>query len=455
MQGKQIDYIGNIINNVIKGIASGKSLMALQGSARAGKTYNLMIQLIISCINVQYANNLYRLNWEARCKENKWKDLPEDEWKKKEDDLRQHMERDRIHVDVIRLALPSLKRSVFQDFKDIMRDMGVWEDKRMNNTNMTYTFENGSEMQFFATADNEQKVRGSKRDILFVNEANEISEWEFSQLRMRTNDYAIVDFNPSFTEEHWLYKMLFEPRTYHFVSTFEHNPFLSEAIRDEIFSYRETNPALWQIFGLGQFAIVEGLVFPKENWDICEFTDIPIIGLTQRIGIDIGFSGKGDPTVAIRCWYGNVDGVKHMWLHQIVYEKGLNEKSLAYRLQMYKDLPKYIDSANPLYIQNLKDNGCTQVNGIVKYANSVIDGLNKMMGYHIHITRTSVDLIKEFQNYVWLKDREDNFTNVPIDKWNHGIDAVRYATMQDRSAIFHGFNNTKHFYKKGDLGFYH
>lgn len=433
MAAKTVDIVANISNNLLKGLMDGKTLLALQGSARAGKTYNVTIFLILCCTNMVFFNNVRAVWMKAKGKEADFKP------------------KEKILVSIVRLASPSLKRSVYRDFKEIMINMGLWDERRMNKTEMVYTFENGSQMEFFATADNEQKVRGSKRDVLFVNEANEITEWEFSQLRMRTEDFSIVDFNPSFTEEHWLFAMLHDDRTYHFISTFEHNPFLSEAIKEEIYSYEKTNPALWQIFGLGQFAIVEGLVFPKENWDICKFTDIPDEAV-QRIGIDVGFSGKGDPTAAVRCFYANINGVKHMWVHQIVYDQGLNEKNLAYRLKMYNDIPKFIDSGNPLYIRNLQDSGCQLLKGVNKYANSVIDGLTAMMGYKIHITNTSVDLIKEFQNYVWLKDREDKYTNVPIDKWNHGIDAIRYSTMQDRSARFHGVNASKRRYNKGDLG---
>lgn len=434
---KRIDIIGNIYNNIAKGICLGKTLVALQGSARSGKSFNTMIFLIQCCINPQFANRLYYINWKKRCEEEKW-ESDKESYAKKVENLQKTMSRTSVHVSVIRLALPSLKRSIYRDFVEIMCAMGIYNDKRMNKTDMIYTFENGSVLEFFATADNEQKVRGSKRDIGFVNEGNELSENEFTQLRMRTNDFMIIDFNPSFTEEHWLFKLLHADRTYHFISTFIDNPFLSEAIRDEIFSYKVTNPALWQIFGTGQFAIVEGLVFPKENWDIVKFTEIPIDIRVQRIGIDVGFSGKGDPTAAVRCWFANINGVNHVWLHLLVYEKGLSEKQLAYRLKPYNDIPKFIDSANPLYMQNVCDNGITNLQGVKKYANSVIDGLTKMMGYHIHITNTSTELIKEFQNYCWMKDRHDQYTNTPIDKWNHGIDAARYACMQDRSARFSG-----------------
>ena len=414
---KTIDIIAKIYNGIIKGIAIGKTLVALQGSARAGKSFQIMIFLIQCALNPGMVDKLNMANWISRHKA----------WEEKKalgeecgDEPKQPEPLSSVLISVVRLAMPSIKRSIFRDFVEIMNLMGIYDAKRMNKTDMIYTFENGSIIEFFATADNEQKVRGSKRDILFINEANEVSEWEFTQLRMRSLSFSIVDFNPSFTEEHWLFKKLTDERTYHFVSTFIDNPFLPDAVKEEIMSYKYTNPALWRIFGLGEFAIVEGLVFPKETWDIVDATDIPIdTKIEKRIGIDIGFSGKGDPTAAVLCYYGNINGIKHMWIEELVYDRGLNEKQLAFRLKPYNHIKKYIDSANPLYIQNLEDSGMSLVYPVVKYANSVIDGINKMQGYKLHVIRGSVNVIKELNNYCWMKDRHEAFTNVPIDKFNH------------------------------------
>lgn len=416
-EAKKIDIIGKIYNGIIKGISLGKTLVALQGSARAGKSFQIMIFLIQCALQPNIVNKLNTLNFISRF--NDWK-------KKKEagEDVGDAPNKpnmlEKVHISVIRLAMPSIKRSIFRDFVEIMNMMGIYDPKRMNKTDMIYTFENGSIMEFFATADNEQKVRGSKRDILFINEANEVSEWEFTQLRMRSFSFSIVDFNPSFTEEHWLFKKLSEERTHHFVSTFIDNPFLPDAVKEEIMSYKYTNPALWRIFGLGEFAIVEGLVYPKETWDIVPLTDLPMdVNIEKRIGIDVGFSGKGDPTAAVLCYYANIGGIKHMWLQELVYDRGLNERQLAYRLKPYNHIKKYIDSANPLYIQNLEDNGLQLIYPVVKYANSVIDGINKVQGYKLHIIKGSVNIIKEMSNYCWMKDRHDAYTNTPIDKFNH------------------------------------
>ena len=442
---KKIDIIAKIYNGIIRGIAIGKTLVALQGSARAGKSFQIMIFLIQCALEPNIVNKLNMANYISRLKA----------WQEKKDKIEGESEPqkpvalDKVHISVVRLAMPSIKRSIFRDFVEIMNLMGIYDPRRMNKTEMIYTFENGSIIEFFATADNEQKVRGSKRDILFINEANEVSEWEFTQLRMRSMSFSIVDFNPSFTEEHWLFKKLDDPRTHHFVSTFIDNPFLPDAVKEEIMSYKYTNPALWKIFGLGEFAIVEGLVYPKETWDIVELTDLPIdVKVEKRIGIDIGFSGKGDPTAAVLCYYANINGIKHMWMEELVYDKGLNEKQLAFRLKPYNHIKKYIDSANPLYIQNLEDSGMSLVYPVVKYANSVVDGINKVQGYKLHVIKGSVNLIKELNNYCWMKDRHEAFTNTPIDKFNHAMDAMRYSTMSDRVG-----RATKKRYTKDELNF--
>jgi phage terminase large subunit len=137
-----------------------------------------------------------------------------------------------------------------------------------------------------------------------------------------------------------------------------------------------------------------------------------------------------------------------MWMQELVYDKGLNEKQLAYRLKPYNNIKKYIDSANPLYIQNLEDCGLQLVYPVVKYANSIIDGINKVQGYKLHVIKGSVNLIKELNNYCWMKDRHEAFTNSPIDKFNHGKDAMRYSTMSDRSG-----RATRKIYNKDELNF--
>lgn len=448
----EVKLIGNIVNNITKGIEEGYNSIALQGSARSGKTRNTVIFIIMCCWNPNIANQLMEKNYPkalARFEDAVSRGvIAEDEIEDRRPQKPNPVSR--LRVSIVRGSLPVLKRSVFEDdFKPVMEQMGIWNEKNMNKTEMKYYFPNGSMIEFFGTDGPEgaQKSKGPSRDILFCNEANEIEHENFKQLKMRTRMFTICDFNPSFTEEHWLFKEMNAYSTYHFISTFRDNPFLTTAIKEEIFSYKETNPALWEIYGLGHFAIVEGLVFPKDTWDVVDKTTMPIdVQYEERIGIDIGFSGKGDPTAAVKTYTAKINGIKHMWIEEIVYEKGLNEKMLAYRLKPYNSTKKYIDSANPLYIQNLGDNGVQLLFPVKKYANSVIDGLTKMMGYKIHIIRGSVNIEKEFRNYCWMKGANGEYTDTPIDKFNHGMDAVRYATMSDRTGRI-----TKHRYSKTEL----
>lgn len=448
----EIKLIGNIVNNIVKGVEDGHNSIALQGSARSGKTRNTVIFLIMCCLDPNVCNRMMEKYYPKAIE--RWEDaiqrgvIPEDEIEDRKPT--KPTPANKLRVSIVRGSLPVLKRSVFEDdFKPVMEQMGIWNEKNMNKTEMKYYFSNGSLIEFFGTDGPEgaQKSKGPSRDILFCNEANEIEHENFKQLKMRTRMFTICDFNPSFTEEHWLFKEMNAYGTYHFISTFRDNPFLTTAIREEIFSYKETNPALWEIYGLGHFAIVEGLVFPRGTWDVTEKTSMPLgIEFEERIGIDIGFSGKGDPTAAIKTYIAKIDGIKHMWIEELVYERGLNEKQLSYRLKPYNGIKKYIDSANPLYIENLRDNGVQMLYPVKKYTNSVLDGLTKMMGYKIHIIRGSVNVEKEFRNYCWMKDGNESYTDTPIDKFNHAIDAVRYATMSDRTGRM-----TRHRYSKSEL----
>lgn len=199
----------------------GYTTVSEQGSSRSGKTWANVQWLIKQCVDVPNTS-----------------------------------------VSVVRKTMPAIKRSVFRDFKEVMVSTGLWNDKNINKTEFIYNFPNGSWIEFFS-CENEQKMRGSKRQILFVNEANELTFIEWQQLQMRTTLFSIIDYNPSFSEEHWINLVNQEKKTFHFISTYKDNPFLEQKVIDEIESLQWKNKSLWQVYGLGQRAIVEGLVFPK------------------------------------------------------------------------------------------------------------------------------------------------------------------------------------------------
>ena len=401
--GVQVNILANIYNNIKRGIALGKTLIMEQGSARSGKTYNTVEFIVLECVN-------------NPIREREIVDPAT---------LKKMKIREPLKVSIVRESLPVIKRSVYEDFKTVMYGMGLWNDRNMNKTEYKYTFDNGAVIEFFS-ADDEQKLRGPWRHILYVNEANEISFYAFSMLRQRTYEYTIVDYNPSFTEEHWLFPLMTDERSYHFISTYKENIFLPEAAVHEIESYKDTHPALWAIFGEGKFAILDGLVFPKENWDIIPDDDYPDWKTEEKLGIDWGF--VNDPTVIIgMCIIG-----EDIYIKEYVRRTGLLSKDIAkvLNLPQFKDKDKHCDIDNRLTTE-LEEAGVSLLYPTKKNGDSIMTGIRLMNQRKIHICSSSTDLIKEFRNYVYKKDRHDEYQTdlVPIDKFNHGIDAARYIVL--------------------------
>lgn len=322
-------------------------------------------------------------------------------------------------VSVIRAGMPSIKRTIYRDFTQIMQDFGWWDDRAMNKSDFVYRFPNGSWLEFFST-DNEQKVRGSKRKILFVNEANELSFIEWQQLQMRTTEFSILDYNPSFSEDHWINQVNEEKGTYWFISTYKDNPFLEPRVIQEIESLKWKNPSLWRIYGLGLRAVVEGLIF--ENVIVDDY--IPAEAQRRKwYGIDLGYTN--DPTaIVMMCVYGN-----DMYLDEICYRTKMLGDDIIKVCKSVRGAPEFIcESADPRLIDEIYNAGI-DIKAVQKFPGSIKAGLMKMQQYKIHITRRSVNLRKEFNNYTWRQDKEGKWLNEPIDAFNHGVDAARYITL--------------------------
>lgn len=323
-------------------------------------------------------------------------------------------------VSIIRAGMPSIKRTVYRDFKNVMLSLGWWNDKSMNKSEYVYTFPNGSWIEFFST-DNEQKVRGSKRKILFVNEANELSFIEWQQLQMRTTEFSILDYNPSFSEEHWINQVNEEKNTYWFISTYKDNPFLEQKVINEIESLKWKNPSLWRIYGLGQRAIVEGLIF--ENVVVSDY--IPVEARRRKwYGIDLGYTN--DPTAIVMvCVYGN-----DMYIDEVCYQTKMLSNDIIKACKDVRDAPEFIcESADPRLIDEIYNAGI-DIKAVQKFPGSIKAGIMKMQQYRIHITSRSTNIRKEFNNYTWRQDKEGKWLNEPIDCYNHAIDACRYVVLQ-------------------------
>lgn len=361
---------------------NGYTTVSEQGSSRSAKTYNTVIWIVCQCLAVP-----------------------------------------KTTVSICRATLPSLKGSVLRDFIEILQRIGEYNDKCYNKTDLIYTFQNGSWVEFFS-CDNETKLRGRKRKILFVNEANELKFLEWQQLQLRTTQFSIIDYNPSFSDEHWICEVNRDPRTYHFISTYKDNPFLEQKVIDEIESLKRKNFSLWQIYGLGQQAQVEGLVF--RNVEVVE--RIPESGYRRRrfLGMDFGYTN--DPTAIVDVIIEEES--KTLYIDELCYRTAMLTSDIVGELKPQGQVKVISESADPRLVQEIYRAGIN-IHPVVKYQGSVEAGLTKMQEYKIVITKRSPNVIKEFRNYTYSQDKEGKWLNTPIDVWNHAIDAIRYVVMSE------------------------
>ena len=367
-----------IYSRVDTAIKDGFTTISAQGSSRSSKTYNILIWLIIYCLTVR-----------------------------------------NTRLSIVRATLPAIKGSVLIDFKEILLKMGIYDERCMNKSQLTYTFPNGSWVEFFST-DSEQKLRGRKRDVLYVNEANELKFIEWQQLKMRTTRFAIIDYTPSFSDDHWICNVNKADKTFHFISTYKDNPFLEQVIVEEIESLQYKNQSLWQIYGLGLQAVIEGLIF--RNVEIIDA--VPEWVRMNTIGMDFGFTN--DPTAIIDT--GIYKGTE-LYLDELCYKTQMLSSDIIRELKPIGEKEVISESADPRLLMEIGNAGIN-IYPVKKGQGSVMEGLTKMLEYKIFVTRRSVNLIKEFSNYTYMQDKEGKWLNQPIDAFNHGIDAVRYVILE-------------------------
>lgn len=373
-----------IYSEIDGAIKKGYTTISAQGSSRSSKTYNICIFLCVFLLT-----------------------------------------HPKIVLTVVRSTLPAIKGSVLRDFKEILQRMGVYKDGMLNKTELILTFPNGSFIEFIST-DSEQKLRGRKRHILYVNEANEIDFLSWQQLKMRTTMFSIIDYNPSFTEGHWICSVNNEEKTYHFISTYKDNPFLEQTIIDEIESLQWKNRSLWQVYGLGQMAVIEGLVFPTVKY----VDEIPSYCKDKKryLGMDFGYSL--DPTSIVDVSLYN----DTLWIDEVCYETNMKSGDIIRKLNEHQENENrrfdiISESADPRLVDEIFAAGLN-IYSVHKYAGSIHAGIMKMQELKICVTKRSANIKKEFSNYVFKQDKEGNFLNEPIDAYNHAIDAIRYVVLE-------------------------
>lgn len=315
---------------------------------------------------------------------------------------------------VVSESTPHLKRGAIRDFKNIMQAHGYWKDNSWNATDMIYTFETGSQIEFFS-ADQSDKLRGGRRDRCFINEANNCTLDAFDQLEVRTKEFIFLDWNP--TNEFWFYTDVKDSRDdVEFITlTYKDNEALSQEIVDSI-EARRGRKGWWKVYGLGQLGDVEGKIY--RDWKIID--EIPHEARLERYGLDFGYSN--DPTAIVAIYYYNGGWI----LDECCYKKGMSNKDIVDTLKTMREKLVVADSAEPKSIDEIRAYGINMM-PCKKGKDSVRNGIQLVQDQPISATKRSINLIKEYRNYLWLTDKNGKILNEPEPGNDHALDAVRYA----------------------------
>ena len=371
---------------------SSKRICVLQGGTRSGKTYSILLALI------EFA---YK---------NKGKGL---------------------YITIARKTFPSLRGTSMRDFFDILKNENLYSEAHHNKSSALYELY-GNYFEFISV-DQPARVRGRKRDILFMNECNEFSFDEYTQLALRTTFKIIIDFNPS-DEYHWLYTQIIDADRddvdFH-ISTYKDNPFLEESTITEIERLKEVDENLWRVFGCGMRGVATETIFP--SFSIID--KVPENAKAVALGLDFGFSA--DPTSLVKIYKHDLD----LYIDELLYEKGLTNQDIANKIKhlgIDRSIEIFADSSEPKSIEEIFRMGGINIKGAKKGPDSVRIGIDVMRRHKLNITQRSVNAIKEFRNYKWIKDKNNEITNKPIDAYNHSIDAVRYVCLNKLMVSYSG-----------------
>ena len=353
-------------------LESNKRINVFQGSSRASKTYNILIYFVYKLLN----------------EENKI-------------------------LSVVRKTLPALKGSVLRDLKEVLIMYDVYDPNAWHQADGYYQL--GSNLIEWFSIDDETKVRGRKRDYLFINEATEVSHDEYTQLVLRTADMIVLDLNPSLWQS-WIYDLEGREDVNYNIITYKDNPFLPEIQIQEIEKLKERDPNLWRIFGLGLKGMPTKMVFTHHQM----YYELPKDAKLLGYGIDWGYS---DPSTLVAV-YKNDEGI---YAEEKLYLKNVTIPDFIYKikdlnLNLYDD---YIaDSANPQAIEELKRN---HINCKPVKKNSILHGIDLLKRNNFYVNVNSKNLLNELQSYIWKTDKNGNNLDEPVDSNNHLLDGIRYV----------------------------
>lgn len=316
-------------------------------------------------------------------------------------------------ISVVSESFPHLKRGAIRDFMDIMMQHQYFDEERWNATDKVYTFPTGSFIEFFSV-DEPDKVRGPRRDILFINECNNITYEAYDQLSIRTREEVWLDWNP--TNEFWFYDMVQGNPDVDFITlTYKDNEALDPAIVAAIESHRD-NKNWWKVYGLGELGEVEGKIY--RDWRIID--DIPHEARLERYGLDFGYSN--DPAALVGVYYYNGGYI----VDEVVYQKGLSNKQLADVITNIERAVVVADSAEPKSIDDIRSYGVSIIPSI-KGVGSISRGIRHIQSQRISMTKRSINMIKEYRNYLWKTAKDGHILTIPDVGFDHSMDAIRYA----------------------------
>lgn len=318
-------------------------------------------------------------------------------------------------ISCVAATLPMVKRGMQRDFKTMLVTEGVWDENAFNKSEGTYTYPNGCMIEFFGV-DNASKVHGSARDILFVNEAQGIPREIFRQLDIRTRKKVVIDFNP--VRKFWGETEFVGDRYITIRSTYKDNPYLTKEQVGAIEKNRD-DANWWRVYGEGETGGVEGNVYP--SYEVIE--DMPETFTGRCLGLDFGF--VNDPTAIVDIRFHGWD----LYVDLLCYETGLLNSHIADYLtgNMLNKLITVCDNAEQKSIVELQQRRIKAI-PCVKGRGSVAGGIAQVKQFKLHVTKRSVKLLDELDNYKWIKDEStDTYTNEAIDAWNHALDALRYG----------------------------
>lgn len=360
----------NVFTRSLEALQSDCRFIVEQGGSRSSKTYSLCQMVIVYCLT-----NPGKL------------------------------------VSIIRKTFPTLRGTVMRDFFEVMKELELYDEKLHHKTENMYNFPNGSAVEFFG-ADNEQKLRGRKRNILWINEANELNFEEFTQLNMRTTDKLIFDFNPS-DNFHWLYDLITRKETILIHSTYKDNPFLGDAQVKEIENLIQYDESYYRIYALGEKGSGKTTIYT--HWKYYE--TLPEIK-SVIYGLDFGFN---HPTSLIECSFTEND----VYVKEIIYQSHMTADDLVKKMKELNISTKteiICDGARPEMIEDIRRGGFNTKVAIKE----VKKGIDSVKSSGLFINKESVNVVKEINSYKW-KTNGDVVLDEPVKVYDDAMDAIRYA----------------------------